>query len=257
MEQNNEVVNLKTNNSEVAGQQTNATQQPVGLTPKLTMTESTHPKWLIPTLIIAVVLSLGAAGYFAYQNYQIKQQSVQVLPSPTSTTILPSSTATPISVVPTTSPKTSTVSWETYSNALAGFSIKHPDGWRKSESTNWVGFGPKEIGEDVLLGVSYYSKSEKTTAQIKDEVGKQFPDRKQTEESISVDGLSAIKVITTTNQYADWYSVTIIIDSGNMWYAIGNGAQTDKALNEMISKRTGKSSDISFEDFYTSFRIVK
>ena len=105
--------------------------------------------------------------------------------------------------------------------------------------------------------MQFYNKSEKTTTQIKGEDGKQFPDRKQTEETIAFGRLTATKVITTTNQFADWYSVTIIIDSGNMLYAIGNGAQTDKALNEMIAKRTGKNSNISFEDFYSSFRITK
>jgi hypothetical protein len=109
----------------------------------------------------------------------------------------------------------------------------------------------------VPIGVSFYNKSEKTISQIKDEVGKQFSDRKQTDETIVFNGLTATKVVTTTNQYPDWYSVTIIIDNGNMLYAIGNGAQTDKALNDMLLKRTGKNYNISFEDFYTSFRLTK
>lgn len=149
----------------------------------------------------------------------------------------------------------STENWEIYTNSSAGFSIRYPSGWRKVESTNQTGFGPQEIGEDVVLGVTFYNKSEKTIAQIKDDAGKQFPDRTQTEEIISLNGLPAIKVITTTKKYEDWYSVSIIIDSGDKLYAIGNGAQTDKTLNEMVAKITGKSSSVSFEDFYMSFRI--
>lgn len=247
MEKSNEASNLGTNIPEASTTQNSVPQQSVNILP-LNEPFGTK-KWLIPTLIGAVLLSLGIAGYFAYQNYQIKQQGVQ--PTPAFVSTLPSVTATPTTVVPTTAP---TLGWETYSNASAGFSIKYPKGWRKVETKNWVGFGPQEIGEDVAWGVSFFNKSEKTAVQIKDEAGKQFPDRKQTEETISFDGLSATKVITTTNQFADWYSVTIIIDSGNMLYAINNGAQTDKALNEMIAKRTGKSSNISFENFYTSFK---
>lgn len=248
MEENTEVDNPKTDNPEVAGQQTNATQQPVGLTPKLTMTESTHPKWLIPVLTIAVVLSLGTVGYFAYQNYQIKQQSILALPSPTPIVTLPTSAPTPATDIPTATPKTTISNWETYTNASAGFSIKHPAGWRRVETENLIGFGPQEIGEDTVWGVTFYGK---------DQVGKQFSDRRHTGETTSFNGLTATKLITTTGPLADWYRVEIIIDSGNMLYEIGNSAQTDKALNEMISIRTGKSSDISFEDFYTSFKIIE
>jgi hypothetical protein len=63
-------------------------------------------------------------------------------------------------------------------------------------------------------------------------------------------------VVTTTNQFADWYSVVIIIDNGDMLYSIGNGAQTDTALNEMLTKRTGQDYDITFEDYYTSFSLT-
>jgi len=151
----------------------------------------------------------------------------------------------------------STENWETYTNSSAGFSNKYPTGWRNVEANSHVGFGPQEIGEDVVWGVSFYNKSEKTVAQIKDELGKKFPDRTQTEEIISINGLPATKVITTTKKYEDWYSVSVIIDSGNMLYAISNGSQTDKALNEMITERTGKSSSVLFEDLYMSFRILK
>lgn len=199
--------------------------------------------------LLGLVLASGifAAGYFT----ALKTQPTKVAPFPTPTP-QPISQVTPIPI-PTPDP---TANWETYTNTAAGFSIKHPTGWRKSEASNWVGFGPQEIGEDVLLGVSFYDKSEKTTSQIKDDIGKQFPGRKQSEETITINNLTATKIVTTTNEIADWYSVILIIDSGNSLFAISNGAQTDSALNEMLLRRTGKKYDISFEQFYSTLKFL-
>lgn len=212
--------------------------------PTLTPVQISKPKTKFPVMSLVlslfIIVLLVSTVFLYYQNMQLKNMLA--------------SYQNPASPTPTTNP---TADWETYSNALMNFSINYPTGWRKIEGTNSAGFGPQEIGEDALLSVQFYNKSEKTTAQIKDENGKQFPDRKQTEETIAFGGLTATKVITTTNQFADWYSITIIIDNGSMLYAIRNGAQTDKALNYMIAKRTGKNSNISFEDFYSSFKITK
>lgn len=109
----------------------------------------------------------------------------------------------------------------------------------------------------MLWGISFYDKSKKTVSEIKDKIGKQFSERKQTKKTIKVNNLVAEKVITTTSEFEDWYSVTIIIESENKFYAIGNGAQTDTALNEMISKRTGKEFNLNFEDFYSSFSLSR
>ena len=246
MKINNEANNQESNISEVTQIQPNTPQQSVenipSQPPESTLPQKTGKKWLLPGLIGLAVVASGVASYLAYQNFQLKKEQPslgQTTQSPTSD--IPS---------PTTNP---TSDWETYSNTSAGFSIKHPMGWRKAETANWVGFGPQEIGEDVLWGVSFYNKSEKTVAQIKDDIGKQFSDRKQTEEAITLEGLNATKVITTTNQFADWYSVTIIINNGNVLYTVSNGAQTDMVLNEMLTKKTGEDYNISFEDFYTSF----
>lgn len=258
MEENNEINRPETNTHETSQTQVDISQQP---TTETTLPQKTNNKWRA-VLTGLVVISLGIAIYFAYQNYQLRQQSTQMEPCPTS---IPSETATttvPKSIVLSTPPgaEISTSDWETYSNASAGFSIKHPAGWGKgggADNWNWVGFGPQEIREDVLWAVSFYNKSEKTMAQIKDESGEQFDDRKQTEEAINLEGLTATKVVTTTNQYTNWYLVTIIIESDDMLYAINNGAQTDTALNEMLIKRTGKDYEITFEDYYTSFKLSK
>ena len=228
--------------------------QPLPQTPPIISSSTNWSKILLFTMLGLVVVVVAVfIGIQIGKNQTPSQQPIVVQPtaSPTQTAINPTIQPT---AVPTINP---TADWQLYSNTQANFSINYPKGWRKVESANWAGFGPQEIGEDVAWGVQFYNKSEKTTAQIKDDVGKQFPDHKQTEETIAFGGLTATKVITTTNQFADWYSVTIIIDNGSMLYAIGNSAQTDKVLNEMIAKRTGKNSNISFEDFYPSFKITK
>ncbi len=233
-------------------QQNTPPVQPLPQTPASVLTPpSTNWSKILLFVVLGLVIVAGSIfiGIQIGKSQAQSQQPIvaQPIASPTQTAVNPTAQ-------PTSNP---TADWETYSNALTNFSINYPTGWRKVESANWIGFGPQEIGEDVVWGVQFYNKSEKTIAQIKDEVGKQFTDRKQTETTISFDGLSATKVITTTSQFADWYSVSIIIDSGNMLYAIGNGAQTDTTLNEMITKRTGKKSSISFENFYSSFKIAK
>ena len=204
-------------------------------------------------VILAAVLGLGLLAGSAYAGYYYGTQQVQQPEKPTPVVSQPTPKPTP---TPEPAPD-STANWETYTNTSARFTIKYPKGWRKIETEDWVGFGPQEIGEDVIWGVSFYDKLEKTVSEIKDEMGKQFSDRKQSEETVTFNGLTTTKVVTTTDQYADWYSVTMIIDSGNMLYAIGNGAQTDTALNEMLLERTGEEYNISFEGFYSSFRLSK
>lgn len=246
----NENANLNNQPTNTTSPQLSPPSQPEAPQPK-------SNKGLIIFLVILVLVLAGTTAYFAYKSMQTPSTDNQQLPQPTTQPTIqptsPSPTQLPNST-PTTNP---TSSWETYSNTQAGFSIKHPMGWRKAESDNWVGFGPQEIGEDVLWGVSFYNKSEKTIVEIKDDVGDQFSDRQQTEESITLNGLPATKVITTTNQFKDWYSVIIIIDTGNMLYSIGNGAQSDEALNKMLTTRTDKEYDLSFEDFYSSFMPSK
>ncbi|PJA40598.1 hypothetical protein CO178_01950 [candidate division WWE3 bacterium CG_4_9_14_3_um_filter_34_6] len=149
------------------------------------------------------------------------------------------------------------VDWETYSNISANFSINYPVGWRKVESPNMVGFGPQAIPEDVTWTVLFYNKSEKTITQVKAEIGKQFIDREQTEETIILGNITATKLVTTTDEYPDWYSVTIIVEGGDILYVIGNGAQKDIGLNQMLLERTGKEYNLSFEDFSSSFRLNK
>lgn len=220
----------------------------------------------LPTLFLFLVFTIGTlmAGIEIGKNQSIKQVGDSALnEKPTQTEPLITSSPSPSQLVTTTtiSPIASTSSasqsadLETYQNMAAGFSIKYPLGWRKVEADSWVGFGPKEIGEDVAWLVSFYKNSEKTVSEIKAEIGMQFADRSQTEKAITINGLEATEIITTTKSYADWYSVTIIANGKDGLFVISNGAQSDSALNKMIEAKTGKDFTLSFEDFYSSFRV--
>lgn len=87
MKKNNEL-----NNPEIDIQQSQQTQ--VSEIPQLVNETSQQPsiqprpskKWLITVLIGLVLLSLGLAGYFAYQNIQLNRQSSSIQPTPTSST---------------------------------------------------------------------------------------------------------------------------------------------------------------------------
>jgi hypothetical protein len=210
---------------------------------------------LLLFMIVTVIL-IGTVGYFAYQKFQFKEQNVQIHPTPAFISPEPTVTTAPSPIVLTIPSVTLAPGWKTYTNQSANFTITHPAGWNVSEYANYVGFGPHEISEDAVWGVSFYNKSERSLVQIKDDIGKQISDRQQTEEPVVVGGLRATKIMTTSPQFPDFYSVTIIIDNGNMLYAIYNGSQTDTALHTMLQKRTGRVYAISFEDFYTSFRLI-
>lgn len=77
------------------------------------------PKPKSPILMVAVIMlllsALGATGYFAYQNYFLKQPS----PTPAPSSPTPSPSADP------------TANWKTYINTALGFSFKYPNDYFK------------------------------------------------------------------------------------------------------------------------------
>lgn len=91
--------------------------QPPPATPQPPLTQpimSSPIKYNNPVLMmIILLLALGVAGFFAYQNWQLKQQIAQVQPAPT-TLITPTTTADP------------TTNWKIYTNQKLGFTIKYP-----------------------------------------------------------------------------------------------------------------------------------
>ncbi|NCS97428.1 MAG: hypothetical protein GW762_02465 [Candidatus Pacebacteria bacterium] len=132
------------------------------------------------------------------------------------------------------------------------FSIRIPSGWRVVEQENRVGFGPKEVGEDVLVAIQTYPKNEKSLAEISDEFGKQFSDRVQESNTIAVNGLVATEVITTTPSYEDWYYRSVIIIKDDVIYVFSNGAITDSSIQGF----RGVPVDYTFEKFIQSFHII-
>lgn len=66
--------------------------------------------------IIIAILALGIAGFFAYQNRQLKQQIIQAQPTP-SPLITPTNATDP------------TVNWKTYSDPLNIFEVQYPNDW--------------------------------------------------------------------------------------------------------------------------------
>ncbi len=225
------------------------------LTSKQVEVVETKPKSspVLPVLLIILVLLLAASTAFLYyQNMQLKNMlaSYQTQPvvSPTPITYQ--------SPVPTTDP---TTNWKTYINTKFGFSIKYPDGWRVVDSLdnpgpmNSVSFGPKQIGEDTLWGVVFYKKPDYSLDKIINDIGTQFSDRKQTKEAITVGGISATKVVTTTQQYVDWYHVMIIYENSEGFFAVNNGAIKDRNLPFNRGVPVGT----TFEQFYSSFKFTK
>lgn len=91
MKQNNEVGNPETNVPETTQAQTGVPQQSVDGTPEQPSLEPTPPqktgkKWVLPGLI-GLVIALGIAGYFAYQNIQLKKEQPR-LAQPTQTPVV-------------------------------------------------------------------------------------------------------------------------------------------------------------------------
>lgn len=125
MEKSNEVGKPETNTPEVTQTQVDSPQQPK-IDP--TLQKNANNKWIIPMLIGLLVIAAGAAGYFAYQNYQLKQQNKQRQPSLTPIIAEPTTTVLTTDV-PSSTPGVES-SWETHTNTKLGFEIKHPDNWK-------------------------------------------------------------------------------------------------------------------------------
>jgi hypothetical protein len=201
------------------------------------------------SLIIIIILTLvGVVGYLAYQNTQLRN----VLPTPTQS---PISVATnlPTQTIPTVKPTTDpTASWKEHTDGSTFLKVKYPSSWRVVDWTNGYGFGPQEIGEDVLWGVNYYGKSDYSQASVLGEIGKQFSDRKQTTKTIDINGIKALEVITTTPSIPSWYSDTILLEYGTTYITLSNGAISDSDLQKMKGVPAGT----TFKYFYSTIKFM-
>jgi hypothetical protein len=72
-------------------------------------------------------------------------------------------------------------------------------------------------------------------------MGKQFSDRQEQKEKITIDGNNALKVRVTSPSNYGWVYKAVIVEKGDYIYFISNGAvQKD-----------------SFDKFYNSFKFTK
>ena len=102
MEQNSQTISSTPASPEQPAGQPSIAAPPMPAKPK---------SWFLILLIIFIILlSLGTAGFFAYQYVQLKNQVIQTKPTPVTS---PSPTPDP------------TANWKTYTNT-AGYSIKYP-----------------------------------------------------------------------------------------------------------------------------------
>lgn len=141
MEQNNDIDNPKTNIPETAQEQTGMPQQTAVQTPEQPLTESVPPqktgkKWLVPVLIGLLVIALAVAGFFAYQNFQLKKAqtaSTQTIPTPAS------SSPTPTTLPPNQPPQSNTSQFN-YEN----FTMSYPADWTLSNIDTATDFPLKD-----------------------------------------------------------------------------------------------------------------
>lgn len=72
MEKSNEVSKPETNTPEATHTQVDSSQQQP--TTESTIPQKANNKWVVPTLIGLLIIAVGVAGYFAYQNNKLRQR---------------------------------------------------------------------------------------------------------------------------------------------------------------------------------------
>lgn len=142
--------------------------------------------------------------------------------------------------------------WVTYTNNIYGYSINYPkdesvidpaknEAWEYSETDYGTAFGPKSSrlgGYRWTLTVK--RNSEYNIESLIANIGKQFNDRKESRESITINNIPATLVTVTTDTVNNWVTKSIFIETDGTLYKIENGA-IDSA---------------EFETFYNSFKLI-
>lgn len=234
---------------------------PEPILPQAPIEHKTDVKFALIVAMIAII-ALGAALYYAYTGFQnLREQRgisrrIQETQAQLAANIQQQQNVSPSGeTLGATTAAEVLESWQTYTSQQGNFSVRIPAEWRALEVNGWVGFGPAEVGEDALYGVSMYSSAAKGYQEILQSIGTQFPDVRRQTEQVTVSGMPATRITATTPSNPEWYSVTVVVDAGEMLYAIGNSAQSDDALNQMLQERVPSSDPVSFEHFYSSFSL--
>ncbi|MDP2704627.1 MAG: hypothetical protein Q8P01_05495 [bacterium] len=151
-------------------------------------------------------------------------------------------------------PAQSVPDWRVYESDY-GFQIQYPQDWKvvnelDSKKVSYpttillsVAFGTGTYGYEGYDGewfVFIYDKSSASVEGLIQDMGKQFSDRQEKRERITINGVSALKVVVTTPSIPSWVYEAVVVEQGNRIYYISNGAQQ----NDL------------FDEFYGSFRLV-
>lgn len=97
--------------------------QPQPLSPSQSLSAEPTPVKKMPWIIIITIAILltGLAGYFGYQNYQLRRELADQQPLPSSMAV-----SSPVPIVPSTPPVDPTTDWETYTNTKYSYSFNYP-----------------------------------------------------------------------------------------------------------------------------------
>lgn len=216
-------------------------------TPTVVRVQSTNWSKIILFTLLGLIIILGSV----FIGIQIGKNQT---PTPKTITLKPTSVPVPsLSAAPSPVIANLISDWLTYQDKY--FTIKYPSDWRYINGDigggYHLGFGPKSVAEDTFWGIFVTSKTgpgSTTLEEIKDSLGKQFPDRVQKQTSIVINGLPAIIVTTTVPSKPDWYYQVVIVERPDGFIQITNGAFRD----EDLQKKYRLTSDINFENFYKS-----
>jgi hypothetical protein len=111
--------------------------------------------WLVIGLTVLVLILLGTTGFFAYRNYQLKQQITQTQPAP-----LPELIEQP--EIPSPTPTTDvTINWQSYNNDEYKFSFKYPSNYYLSDE--FLKIHPEDVNS--LLGITIIKEENKEVGQ--------------------------------------------------------------------------------------------
>jgi len=232
-------------------QENNPVPTPV-VTPPVVVEQPKQSNFLVILLSILLIISVAIAGFFAFQTRKlVKELTILKSKEKIVSVATTEPTVEPVATNSASATPDTTANWKTYTDPKQRFLIKYPATWR-IVAGDLFGTGPKEIAEDVLWAVNNFDINTNTMNKIVDDLGKQFPNRKQTINKIKVGNLNATQVVTTTPTIVDWYSETIIFEDADTIFTISNGAINDTNLQKMV----GVPSGTTFKDFYSSFKLL-
>jgi len=209
--------------------------------PQTPLPSKSTNKWLVPTLVIALIVSLGTTAFFAYQYFQNSLytdpgqiQNINTTPAPTPQSVNDLSD--------------STADWQTYSNNLYEFSFKYPAEWEvrdllpankdlpsHQDKLMYLGLAPANVTEDNFVNISLSSKSE---AEVIAEL-KNFPPGSSntllSETKTEFNNYPATEILTE-NPLAKVKGKSIIFAKNNLTFVLsGSISGEDKYLDQIIS----------------------